>query len=412
MFVGNLDIIKVAYNTANDGIIIANSVAKIVFANKAIEKSLGYSSDELVGKDLNFFLPKSLHKIHRNHFKAYLADPHYLSFDNVKEIMGVHKNGKIVPLELKLSQFELDNLKFAQAIITDISKRKQEEKLNKIEKMKLKELVKDHNLELEDVVKKLRDTNQNLELEIKEKIEARQKARKALVKERELSQLKTRFLSMASHEFRTPLSGIMTSASLIDKYISKDNKNVVRHVNTIKSMVNHLGTILDDFLTLDRIETGEIHYKFTKFKFNELMQHIHKECKPLLKKGQIINYLPCEDCPTLYQDRKIIHVILTNIIFNAIKYSPENSRINISVESDDYVTIVVKDQGIGIPKDEQKNIFSKFFRASNTTQFQGTGIGLNIVQASVIGLGGSIDFTSEEGKGSSFIVRLPKNIAS
>jgi signal transduction histidine kinase len=162
-------------------------------------------------------------------------------------------------------------------------------------------------------------------------------------------------------------------------------------------MVNHLGTILDDFLTLDRIETGEIKYKFTKFDFNELVKYIIKECKPLLKKGQKINYKPCKECATLYQDRKIIHIILTNIIFNAIKYSPENSKIDISIKSDDYlITIVVKDQGIGIPKEEQKNIFSKFFRASNAAHFQGTGIGLNIVQASVIGLGGTVDFNSKE----------------
>lgn len=112
----------------------------------------------------------------------------------------------------------------------------------------------------------------------------------------------------------------------------------------------------------------------------------------------------------MYQDKRIVHIIMSNIIFNAIKYSPEDSPIDIAIESGETITIKVVDQGIGIPHSEQKNIFSRFYRASNATHIQGTGIGLNIVKANLEGLGGTISFKSVENKGTTFVVKLPKNV--
>lgn len=411
MFSGNSNIAQVAFDTTLEGVIIADSDAKIVMTNKAIEKILGYKANELLGKNLHSIVPKSLKKIHLEHYKSYFSDTSYLSFNNSREISGFHKNGKKLILEFKLSQFEFENKKYAQAIITDISKRKaKEEELGQL-KLVLENKVEDYTQELEKVVKQLQQTNQDLEIEIKKNVVAKQKARRALIAERELGQLKTKFLSLASHEFRTPLSGILTSATLIGKYIPKEKENVTKHLNIIKTMVNHLTNILDDFLSLDRIESGQVHYKFSKFGFNKLMEVIIKETSSLLKKGQHINYVPCTICPKLYQDKRIVHIILSNIIFNAIKYSPEDSPIDIAVESGKMITITVSDKGIGIPKSEQKNIFSRFYRASNATHLQGTGIGLNIVKANVEGLGGKITFKSIENKGTTFTVKLPKNVA-
>ena len=326
--------------------------------------------------------------------------------------MGLPKNIKFESNELKSRRIVYDNERFVNAIKTNFSEAKEKDKYKKIETKMLKELVKDHSLEIEDVVGQLRLTNHSLRKELSQKIEAKQKVMKALIAERELGQLKTNFLSLATHEIRTPLSGILTSASLIEKYSPKLNEDVKRHLDTIKSMVNHLGNILDDFLNLDRIDSGKISYKFCEFEFNNLMERIFIECQPLLKEGQTINYIPCDNCSCVYQDEKIFHVILTNVIFNAIKYSPEGSIIDVSVESKDNLIIKVSDKGIGIPANEQNKIFSKFFRASNAFHVQGTGIGLNIVEANVIGLGGTISFLSEEGKGSTFLIQLPKNIES
>jgi PAS domain S-box-containing protein len=411
MFDGISNILKVAFDSTLEGVILVDDSAKIIMANRAIETCLGYAIEEIIGKDVNIFLPKSLHQIHNKHISSYFKDPNYLSFNNAREINGLHKNGSAVALELRLNQFEFEGKKYAKAYISDISIRKEKEKHTQIEKMKLEEKVKDNTKELQKVVKQLRQTNHDLEIEIQKKVIAKDKARKALIAEREVSQLKTKFLSLASHEFRTPLSGILTSTALIDKYIPKENANITKHINVIKTMVNHLSNILDDFMSLERIETGDIHYKFSSFGFNELMKEIVVETKTLLKSGQTINYTPCKICPEIFQDKKIIRIILSNVLYNAIKYSPENSPIDIKVSDKDFLKITISDKGIGIPEAEQINIFKRFFRASNASHFQGTGIGLNIVKANIEGLGGTIHFKSEENKGSTFTIRLPKNVS-
>ncbi len=410
MFGGNLNVVKIAFDAILEGVIIIDSDAQIVFANKAIERNLGYEVNKLIGKDFYFLVPKLFQKAHKEYFKSFFKDPANLSSYNVRTIIGLHKNGNIVPLEIKFTCFEHTNRIYAQALLTDISERKVKEKENKIEKIELEEAVKKHTSKLEKVVRQLRDTNQALKSEIQKKNKAKKEARKALIAERELSQLKTRFLSLASHEFRTPLSGILTSATLISKYTTKGQENITKHIGVIKMMVNHLSNILDDFMSLERIEEGDIHYKFSSFCFNELMEIIIKEANSLLKVGQSIHYSPCIECPKIYQDKRIIQIIITNILYNAIKYSPENSPIDISVTSKNKIKIKITDKGIGIPKKDKKNIFERFFRASNATHLQGTGIGLNIVKANIEGLGGTIHFKSKENKGSTFVIKIPKDV--
>ncbi len=409
MFDGTKNIYKVAFDATLEGVLLADFNAKIISVNKAIEPLLGYAVDEIIGKDLHIFIPKSLHKIHKKHYRAYFNNPDYLSIDNHRDVIGVRKDGTKIALELRLNLFEFQGAKYAKALITDITKRKEKEKALEQAKMKLEGKVIDNTKELKKLVLQLQKTNADLEEQILKKNEAENRVKKALLVERELSHLKTKFLSLASHEFRTPLSGILTSAILISKKIPEDQKKISKHVTTIKTMVNHLSNILDDFMSLEKLESGDIHYKFTHFEFNTLMDEIIKESKSLLKKGQTIQYKPCQKCPKIFQDRKIVKIILNNLLYNAIKYSPENSPVEISVETDEFVTIKIADKGIGIPVEDQKNIFKRFYRASNAIHLQGTGIGLNIVKANVEGLGGSIRFTSKENKGTTFIVKLPKN---
>ncbi len=411
MFDGIDNILKAAFGSTLEGVILVDSSSKIIMANNAIESCLGYSPKEIIGKDLHLFVPLSLHEKHKNHVTSYFKDPNYLSFDNAREIEGIHKDGRTIPLELRLNIFTFKGVRYTKAYISDISTRKEKEKKIQIEKIKLQEKVKDHTKELQKVVEKLQQTNKDLELEIQKKIIAKDRARSALLAERELSQLKTKFLSLASHEFRTPLSGILTSTTLLSKYIPHKNENILKHINVIKTMVNHLSNILDDFMSLERIETGNIHYKFSSFGFNKLMKEIIRETNTLLKTGQSISYTPCEKCPKIYQDKKIIQIIVSNILYNAIKYSPEDSSIIIKVKDGDFLEVSISDQGIGIPEVEQMNIFKRFFRASNASHFQGTGIGLNIVKANIEGLGGTISFKSKENEGSTFLLRLPKNIS-
>ena len=407
MFKGNTEILKVAFDTTLEGVILTDSSATIVMANTAVEQCLGYKVDDLIGQNIDVLVPDFLREVHKKHYKNYFGNPNYLSHKNAREINGLHKNGQSIPLEVRLNSFDFKGKKYAKALITDITERKEKEKETQLVKSELEEKVKDKTKVLERVVEELRESNKSLETEILKRRKAQSKAKEALVAERELGQLKTRFISLASHEFRTPLSGILTSADLIKRYSDENNKDVFKHVTTIKSMVKHLSNILEDFLSLERLDTGNIQYKFSTFDINELLKEIIEKTNSITKEGQHINFPICETCPKIYQDKKIIQIIITNIVFNAIKYSPKNSKITISLEAKEYITINITDTGIGIPKKDQKLIFKRFYRGTNTTNIQGTGIGLNIVKSNIESLGGTISFVSILNKGTTFTLKIP-----
>lgn len=231
----------------------------------------------------------------------------------------------------------------------------------------------------------------------------------ALAKEKELNELKTKFLSLVSHEFKTPLSGILTSATLAGKYTKEEQQaNREKHLRTIQNKVKYLNNIINDFLSIERLESGKVNYKYTVFPLSKVVNEVIYGSNMLLKTGQKINYPVNIDGLEIEFDEKIMELILTNLVNNAIKYSPENTSIDIRVEpKDDILYMVVKDEGIGIPASEQKFVFDRYFRAENALNDQGTGIGLNIVKSHLENLGGSITFTSTQGKGSTFTVAIP-----
>jgi signal transduction histidine kinase len=172
--------------------------------------------------------------------------------------------------------------------------------------------------------------------------------------------------------------------------------------------VQYLNTILNDFLSVEKLEKGKINYKFTTFKLSKVLNEVIYNANMILKGGQHINYPEDIDDISLYQDEKIIELSLSNIIYNAIKYSSENTVIDISISQNKDTTIFkVKDNGIGIPKKDQKNIFNRYFRAENALLMQGTGIGLNIVKDHLENLNGIISFESIEHQGSTFTIELP-----
>ena len=248
-----------------------------------------------------------------------------------------------------------------------------------------------------------------MEEENKKRIEAEKKTKKALKKEIELNELKTKFLSLVSHEFKTPLSGILTSTMLLGKYkLTEQQENRDKHIKTITDRVHYLNNILNDFLSIDKLETGKIKYNFSDFKLSKVLNEVVYNCNLLLKQGQKIKYPDNIDDMSLYQDEKIVELTLSNLIHNAIKYSPENTVIDIDVRQNyEKTTFNITDQGIGIPEKDQKNIFNRYFRAENALLTQGTGIGLNIVKTHLENLGGNIKFASEENKGTRFTVTVP-----
>ncbi|WP_111707690.1 PAS domain S-box protein [Lutibacter citreus] len=232
-----------------------------------------------------------------------------------------------------------------------------------------------------------------------------------LTKERELSELKSRFISMASHEFRTPLSAILSSAILIEKQNEpgKEEKRI-NYVSKIRSNVKNLVVILNDFLSLSKLQEGNIIAQPTTFNLVEFTKSLIEEIDGIKKNGQIIKLLCKYKKIEVFLDSKLLKHIIHNLISNAIKYSEENKEVTIKIEiKNQLVGIEIKDQGIGIPIEDQSNMFQKFYRADNASNIQGTGLGLNIVKQYTELIGGTISFKSKLNEGSTFYIEFPLN---
>ncbi len=277
----------------------------------------------------------------------------------------------------------------------------------------LEKSVVDRTSELEKTVKTVEDTNEILREEIQKREKAEKRMAEALEREKMLNELKSRFITMASHEFRTPLGTILSSINLLAHY-TKDAKHasVEKHFSRIKSNIEHLTDLLNDVLSLEKLEAGKIIVSPENINFLEHIISTIEEMQDIAKDGQKIIHAH-EDFggePELFLDKRHLSGILINILSNAIKYSGENSEILVKTASyPDKHKIEIADSGIGIPVEEHGLLFDRFFRARNATNIAGTGLGLNIVKKYLDLMDGSITFESEPGRGTKFIVEIPKN---
>lgn len=402
MFEKDNDLINKSLKVESVGIILLDAQQQIIEANQSAERMFGYKIKEL----------------NQLHFQVLFSDANTIQLENqlkvflnqgVKEkkeknlsIYGMHKSKSMFPVEVSLNIFKLCNKEYIMALVTDISKRKEQEvRISKL------------NAEFEQKsilrTKELNETISQLEHENMLRVDAEKDINIAFRRERELNKLKTNFLSLVSHEFKTPLSGILTSIILLGKYnLSEQQEKRDKHIKIITDKVQYLNNILNDFLSLEKLETGNINYNLSTFKLGKVIKEVVSNANILLKKGQKIDYPNHIDEISLFQDEKIIELTLSNLINNAIKYSSENSVIAIKVRQDiEITTLEIIDDGIGIPKIDQKNIFNRYFRAENALLTEGTGIGLNISKTHIENLGGSINFESAENKGTTFTISIP-----
>lgn len=248
-----------------------------------------------------------------------------------------------------------------------------------------------------------------VETNITKEKESSKKLEQSLKKEKEINEMKSRFVSMASHQFRTPLSTILSSTSLIDSYIKKDKiENTTKHIKRIKNSVKGLTSILNDFLSSDKLDSKMVEVNLSNIDVNTFFNNLAEELQTITKEGQIIKKTISTDSEFIYSDTNILKNVIFNLISNAIKYSDENQTIYLNVDiTKNNLKISVIDKGIGIPQSDQKNLFNRFFRAQNAQNHKGTGLGLNIVQSYLDLLKGNINFESQENKGSKFIVEIP-----
>ncbi|CAL2089357.1 PAS domain-containing sensor histidine kinase [Tenacibaculum sp. 190524A05c] len=404
---------KVVFDTlfeaVSEAVIVVDEFQKITVVNSSALQTFGYEEEEILNQHLEILIPQKYKGNHGAHFKSFMGSREKRQMGRGRDLYAVHKEGNIFPIEVGLNPLEIQGQKYIMALVIDISLRKHQE-LEILElNTKLENKVKERTRNLKTTVDELEKINKELDEENKKRIEAEQKAKVALKKERELNELKTKFLSLVSHEFKTPLSGILTSSMLLAKYkLTEQQEKREKHLSIINNKVHYLNNILNDFLSIEKLEKGEVNYNLSSFSLQNVISETISNLDLLLKRGQeiIVKSDIIED--EIYQDIKIIELTISNLLSNAIKYSPEDTKITIATSQENgYTLIKVMDEGFGIPAKDQKNIFQRYFRAENVLLNEGTGIGLNIVKSHLENLGGTITFVSEEHNGSTFTIQIP-----
>lgn len=402
VFESNSNIFMLLSEAISEGIVVVNTEQQIVATNRRADRLFRYEPGELKGKPLSVLIPDSFKGVHTKHVAAFNEDGQQKRMAEGRSLFGLRKTGEQFPLEVGLNPFKLYDRSYVLALVYDMTELRAKD-------IEIREL----NLHLEEKIKnrtqELRLTVAQLKKEIRRRQEAEAQIKRALQKEKELNELKTKFLSMVSHEFKTPLSGILTSATLVGKYGEGEQQpKREKHLRTIIGEVRRLNGILNDFLSIERLEQGKEVYRKTRFSLSKVINEVIYNANMNLKSGQKINYPQNVEEVSVFQDEKIVFLALTNLLYNSVKYSPEDTEIDLNVElTPDNVVFHVVDSGIGIPVADQKHIFERYFRAENVLLTQGTGIGLNIVKGHVENLGGRIYFKSEVNKGSTFSISFP-----
>lgn len=398
------------FENATEGIILTNRDGVIVLVNPAAEKMFGYKADELAGQNIEILVPQNYRHSHVKLREGFYKAPKDRVMGHGRDLHGAKKNGEEFPVEVSLSFYKQSNEPYVIAFVVDITRRKVIED-NMLRQQK----------ELEKVTNDIRKLNTELEEKVEERTiilkealmkleQSQDELSEALDKERQLNEIKSRFVSLASHEFRTPLSTVLSSASLLSKYTAtEDQEKRNKHILRIKESVKHLNDILEDFLSLGKLDEGKVTTHFSEFDVNELIADTKEEIIGLLKKDQEIN-IQYEGSQVVCSDKKLLKNILINLITNAIKFSANAETIDITSNIHNGTALIaVTDKGIGISKEDQEHLFSSFFRGKNALNIQGTGLGLHIVKRYIDLLGGEVHLRSQLDQGTTVSITIPIN---
>jgi two-component system sensor kinase FixL len=391
----NIALLNAIIENAIDGIITIDDRGKVESINPSACKLFGYRQEEVIGNNIAMLMPPPDRKQHDEYINRYqrTGQAHIIGIG--REVQGLRKDGSKFPFRLGVSEVKYSGRKIYTGFIHDLSREKEAED-------RLKEYAGHLEEQVEERTQSLKESLQQLQI-------AKEEVSLSLEKEKELNQLKSRFVSMASHEFRTPLSSIQLSAVLIDKYAQQfESPNITKHVGKIKNAVGNLTGILNDFLSLERLEAGKIDPVFISFDLVTFAGEITEEMQLIAKQNQQIIYMHTGVETMVKLDQNLLKNCIINLIGNAIKYSGEDTFIEFKTEIDSgQLIVVIKDNGIGIPDNDQKHLFEAFFRAHNTGNIPGTGLGLNIVTRYTNLMNGRIHFESKVNEGTSFTLSFP-----
>lgn len=339
-------------------ICIFNEEGLIVDVNNIFEESTGYAPAEVIGKQAES-LPFWQSKFEREKLKEETLTHSRVS----KQQINIHtKSGEEKTYVISMESIELQSSRLFLSIWNDVT----------------------------------------------ESIKANMELQKALDQQRHLNMLRSQFISMVSHEFRTPLTGIMLSSDLLRRYSSRwseDERN--KHFDRIQDTVLRMANLLENVLVIGRLETGRLDFTPDKLEIDKFFTSIANAIE--FNTGgthQVIFQKHCDNC-TSYVDENLLGLILNNLLTNAIKYSPSSEKVYLELLSaNNTVEFIVKDSGIGIPKENLSSLFDSFARADNTKGISGYGLGLYIVKMCVDAHGGEINVESKLGKGTAFHVKV------
>ena len=411
--IDSLEQFEALFNFATIGIVVTNNEGKIINFNKYAETQFGYSKEEILGKTVEVFLPQSTHARHIKYREQYYQHPEPRVMGQGRDLFAQNKDGTTFPVEVSLSHYLINNETFVIAFVIDITVRKNHEAMEMEQTNELKRVtseIKSMNAELEQ---KVEDRTKMLREALAELERSKEELNLAFENEKDLSELKSRFVTIASHEFRTPLSIILSSTYLLDAYNqTHPEPKVEKHIHRINGAVTGMKNILEDFLSLGKLEEGLVQTKselVSPSAFDSLLNDLLQELDGILKAGQEINFINSVD-RDVWLDTNLVRSILINLVSNSIKFTDENMTIRVkSSFAENNFVLSVEDEGIGISDEDQHHLFERFFRAKNASNIQGTGLGLHIVAKYLELMNGRITMKSELNHGTTFTIYIPQN---
>lgn len=387
------------FQEAAIGIIVTNSRFEIILSNHFADTLFGYGTSELMGENISLLIPNHLKDRHHGHLENIgpekpISRPMGIGLD----LKAKRKDGSLFPIEISLSHFKASDSMHYIAFVSDVTLKRKVEMELILKNQQINQLNETLEQEVAARTQALQNTLDKLEVNAKE-LEI------SLEKEKVLGDLKTRFVSMASHEFRTPLTSILGSATLIEKYAkAEDQPKREQHINRIKSSVSHLTEILEEFLSVGKLEDGKLELHPSEFSVRDFLLDIISDFSTYQRTIR----LELEGDYTCVQDASILRKVIFNGLSNALKFSQKEVVLRV-IPQKESITLAIIDQGIGISEEDQKHLFERFFRGGNATVIQGTGLGLHLIDRYIRLLGGKVEIKSELNKGTELYIQLPLN---
>ena len=411
------------YTASLDAILTFDRGGLILTANEGAHEMFGYAPGELKGRRLLELMPGDYRVAEEASLEKYGTSTMVQLLDRMVKRDGIRADGTTVPFTAfvhLLTSTPPQRYIVVAEDMTAVSKAhgrilELHDQLAAANR-NLEAQVQERTAQLEKSIRAVAEANRQLALEVREReaialqLQKREiQLERLLYKERELSELRSRFVSMASHEFRTPLTAMLSSAEVLTMTTESPTPIFEKHVGRIRQNIAHLRGILEDFLELGKLDVKGVELRVRELDlggfFEELVQDLRVASEPgrelrLTSRGEF--------GPTRHADNGL-RVIVSNLVNNAVKYSPEGEPVDVEVERDgERLRVIVTDRGIGIPEGDRGYLFQRFFRAANAETIKGTGLGLHISRQYVEAMGGTIDAQDNpEGRGTRFTVVLP-----